>query len=674
MRQQWLRLLWAASWLAALALAPAETVHAQLIGAGERTAAIEIAVVMARQKITATNAERTRTNSALIEERLKLASTNMYVFDPRLFKLSLAGDFGLSQEWLTSPGSQVSREGTLRGYEADLAVLGEQATSLNLFASRDQSLLLRELAGRSEAINEDRGMTLFARRLPLPSTLTWRQELQEEESRTGDVFSRRDDRRNIFTYEGSRGWVDRELSLRYEFVDLTAEVLPNLSYNSHEGSVLFSSDFGPELNRHWDSQARYFTRAGQTDLTTLTVDEGLRFEHSEQFQTEGRYFLLSTETVGGTSTTHTATLRAHRQFYDNLRTTLGGDASFLTLPGGDEDIFRSQLDAAYTKRLPGAGTLNAGLGGRIEYQDNRFEGTESFVPQETHTFATPNAVPVTLSNPFIDTSSLVVTKVTLGPLPPGCLTPSGPPVPLVLGRDYTLLTVGDVIQVVPVACVGATPGINPGDTIAVDYRFKVSPALAFNTEGWRADLSVDYRWVRPYVAYQQTAQHLRSGRDEGLLDDQQSDAVGIEFRKDGQRVHANLVGELSRFTSTRLNYDRLRSTQFLSYSPLPEVTLNVSGEEGRLNFDTPDHQIHTVMGQVSLTYAASANLLAEASVGTRWLNDTVLPDERHAQATARLRWILRALEISPRFDWFNRRRGDTLSDEYRLFLHVIRRF
>src|SRR3989338_4194647 len=96
MRQQLLRSLWAASWLAALALARAETVQAQFIGAGERTAAIEISVVMARQKIATANAERTRTDSALIEERLKLRSTDMYVFVPRLFRLALAGDFGLS--------------------------------------------------------------------------------------------------------------------------------------------------------------------------------------------------------------------------------------------------------------------------------------------------------------------------------------------------------------------------------------------------------------------------------------------------------------------------------------------------------------------------------------------------------------------------------------------------
>ncbi len=659
--------------LAWLTWAWADLARADVVNLGTRSGAIEMAVEVARQRIKSANASESRFDTTQTQEHLSLRNQGAYIYDPRLFSFSLGGDFGLSQDRSGGDSGRQYQSGTLWGYDAFAGVLGEQATSLSLFANRAQSLISREWAGRNEALTESRGATLAARRLALPSSFTFRQESQEEESRSGDVLTRREDERNIFTYEGQRGWFDRETSLRYELVDLNATVQPSLSYQSQEGSVGYSADFGAELNKHWDSQVRLFARTGETDLTTLTMNEALRVDHSERLWSESRYFLMYADTMGQASTTHTGTLRLHHKLYESLLTTLGGDVNVLLLPGGEKDILRSQFDFAYTKRLPGRGTLNAGLGGRLEYENDRFNVTESFVPQETHVVATP-ALPVTLNNPFVVSSSLVVTKTVLGPLPPGCLTPSGPPVPLVLGRDFTLLPVGDAVQIVPISCSGATPGINPGDTITADYRFAVSPSLVFVTDGWRADFSTDYHWVRPYLAHEQRDQHLVSGREDGWLQNESSDAIGIEFRGDGWRVHANLLGELSRFSSDRLTYHQLRSTQFASYSPLPELILSLSMEEGLLDFLSPDHQTRTMVGQANLTYVMDVRLLAECSASTRWLDDTLLPDERNTEAIFRIRWLLRELELTPSFEFFDRRREDTVTREYRMLLRAVRRF
>lgn len=635
--------------------------------------AIDAVVEVARQNVKTGGTSDAVRSTAFAQEQVMLRNTGISVYDPRFLRMSLGGTFGLSQERQSGAFGD-SQEGTLHGYELFATLLGEQATSMNIFANRNQALITRELAGRNESVTENRGTTLFARRLPLPSTLTLRQAREEEESRSGDRLTRRDDQRNILTYEAQRGWEDRELSLRYEFVDLAAEVTPDLSYQSHESSLNLSSDFGPELNRRWDSQARLFSRTGQSDLTTLTVDEALRVEHSERLQSEGRYLLLYTETAGQSSTTHTATLQLQHQLYESLRSTVGGDASFLTLSGGEEGTLRARLDSAYTKRLPAGGLMHAGLGGRLEYQDNQFDTVETFVPQETHTFASPNALPVTLDHAQVDSSSIVVTKVSLGPLPAGCFTPSGPPVPLVLGRDYTLLPVGNAVQLAPIVCSGATPGINPGDTIAVNYRFTVSPAIGFLTDAWRMDVNLDYRWIRPYAAHQQSSQHLLSGLDQGFLDDQTSDAVGLELRSDHQSLHAQLVNEVSRFTSGRVSYDRLRSTQFASYSVAPNATLSATTEEGWIDYSNPEHQTQTLSAQADFTYSLQTQVLLEAALGTRWLGDTLLPDERHTEASLRLRWFLRRLEVSPRVDWFDRERDQTETQEYRFLVHVIRRF
>lgn len=647
---------------------------AQIFQLGTWDGAVEGVADFARQEIRTGASPVTRLETTRTEERLTLRNVGAYFYDPRLVTFSLGGTFGLSQEWLTTETGGASREGTLWGYDTFASILPDQAYSLNLFARRDQSLLSRELAGRSEVRSENRGATLFARRLYIPSRLTVRQEFQEEESRAGDIVARREEDRNVITYEGQRGWVDSEVDLRYEFVDESDKVFPNLGFQSHEGSLNYSLDFGSELNWRWDSRLRIFTRTGVTELTTGSVDELLRIDHTDRLRTEYRYFLTHTDTPGGASILHTGAITLRHQLYESLTTTVGLDASFQDLTGGRTDRYRSRLDFAYSKRLPGEGRLTAGLGGGFEYEDQRFGVTETFVPQEPHTAASPFALPIPLDNPFVVPGSVVVTKVATGPLPAGCSAFSVPRI-LTEGVDYTLRTVGDVTEIVPLPCSLTNPGINPGDALAVDYRFTVSPSLTFTTATWRADLSVDYRWIRPFFVHEQRDQTLHSGQDGRFLDDQRSDAVGTELRYDGQRFRASLLGEGQRFTSRRLAFDRVRANQFLSIPILPELTLNLSGDQALTDFTNPEgRETRTLAARATLTYFLNAGLFADAFAAMRDLSDTLLPDERTTEAGLRVRWHLRKLEVNPTLEFIDWQRGDTETKEYRATLHVIRRF
>lgn len=635
---------------------------------------MENVVDFSRQDTKTAGSQSSKLQLVHTDDRLNLRNLGAFIFDPRLINFSLGGTFGLSREWQTTDDGKASRSGTLWGYEAFASILPEKSYSLNLFANRNQSFLSRELAGRSDLVSENRGATLFARRIYIPSTLSFRQELQDAESRTAGVVARRKEERNIFTYQGERGWIDSEMNLRYEFVDTSDEVQPNLSYQSHDGSLYYSLDFGPELNRRWDSRLRFLTRTGVADLMTLTLDELLRIDHSEWLRTDYRYFLIHAESRGGASTTHLGAFNLLHQLYQSLTSTVGADATVQTLPGGQKNSYRGRLGFAYTKRLPADGRLNSGLGGSLAYEDSRFPAGESFVFQETHAVSTPSALPIALDNRFVIEESVAVTKTAFGPLPSGCIAPSGPPTPLVLGRDYTLRTTGDTTEIVPIACAGTTPGINPGDTIAVDYRFKVSPSLTFTTATWHTNLSVDYRWIRPYFSHEQTDQSLISGRDGRFLDDQRSDTVGTELRYDGRRVRAGLRGEAGWFASRRLTYDSLRSNQFVVLSILPELTLNLNADQAFFDFSNPKRETQTFSVRAFLTYFLGASLFVEAFGARRWLRDTLLPREQATEAGLRARWFYRRIEVSPSFEFFERQRGNTDTNEYRAMLRVIRRF
>ncbi len=647
---------------------------AEVFRLGRWDGAIEGVVDFFRQDIGRGSVEQTRFESTFTEERLTLRNVGAYFFDPRLINLSLGGTFGLSQEWLTTESGTEFRDGTLQGYDAFASVLPEQTMSLNLFANREQFFLSRELAGRTEVETENRGITLFAKRLHIPSKLTFRQEFQEEKSRTGDIATRREEQLNRITYEGLRGWIDSEMDLRYEFVDFSDEVFPDLSYQSHEGSIYYSLDFGTELNRRWDSRLFAFTRSGASDLTTLTADELLRVDHTERLRTEYRYLLRYTDTLGDATTTQTGVFTLSHRLFENFTTTFELDGTYETLPGGEKQIYGGRLDFEYTKRLPRDGRLIADLGGSFEYEDDRFDTTETFVPQETHTAATPFALPIRLRNPFVITSTVVVTKVALGPLPGGC---APFPVPQILTEavDYTLRTVGDTTEIVPLPCSLTNPGINPGDTIAVDYWFSVSPSLTFTTGTWYVNISADYRWIRPYFIHEQSDQSLLSGRDDRFLDDERSDTIGTELRYDGKRLRASLVGEAERFRSGDLAFDEIRSKQSLGIPILAEMTLAMSGNQTFTDFSRPEgRETRALTGQATLTYTFNTSLTAETYAEIRDLNDTLVEDERTIEAGLRVRWFFRRVEMSPTLTYTNRQRGDTDTDEYRANFRIIRRF
>lgn len=465
---------------------------AQVFRLGAWEGSLEATTGWSRQDIDRTSAERSRFERLHGDEQLTIRNSGGYLLTPRLLTTSLGATVGYTRDSLTTDATRTTDQGTLLGYNTFFEILRDQPLSLNVFANRNQSVVSRELAGQSEITTENRGFSLFARRLYVPSTFIFRQEDEDERSRVANVVARRAVERNIVRYEGQRGWEDKEAGATYEFLHDVDRVFPALGFDSHDAQLYYSTDFGEELNRHFDSRLHLTTRTGLTRTTLWTATETLRVEHSEQLRSSYRYAFLRTETPAGETTTHDVAADATHRLWESLTSNAGLGASHADLGGGEKDIGRGRLDFVYTKRLPLGGRLTLTVGGSLQLEDDRFKTTETAVSQERQTAATPIALPIPLTNPFVLGSSVVVVKTAAGPLPPGCVPPPGPPTPLTLGVDYTILTTGQVTEIVPIPCAGTTPGINPGDTLAVDYRFAVSPAITFTTQTWHAGAALDF--------------------------------------------------------------------------------------------------------------------------------------------------------------------------------------
>lgn len=621
-------------------------------------------------------------------DQLTLQNSGLYVIDPRLLTLNLTGIFGLSQDrTTTSTGAgTVSRDvqsGTFYGYNTSLYLLSQMPYALDLFANRNQALIAREFAGRSDVITENRGLRVHGRGLTIPSTLTLRQEFLEDESDVAGRVTRRSERRAIATYEGQRGWENGDVDLRYEFVDQADRINSALGYRSHEAMLGLGQDFGSDLDWHWGARLRYFGRQATegngsvsvNDLTTWNAEQDLDVEHSESLRSRYRYVLTHTETRGGETTAHLASAALSHRLYESLTTTATAEASNQTLAGGEKRTARGRANLGYRKRLPGGGRLTIGLGGGLEYEDDRFGTSETFIPDERLTFGTTFATPLALRAPFVIVPSVIVTKIATGPLPPGCVPPTGPPTPLVPGLDYTLRTVGDLTEIVPVPCAGTTAGINAGDTIAVDYRVEVA-SLAFVTQTLRGDIAVDYGWIRAYYEHDQSNQVLVSGHDERFLEDRDTDTVGLELRHDGARASAGMLGEISRTSSTRSgqSYTRIHSSQHLFVRLLSDLSLNVNLDEAYVKYTDLVRTTRSMFGHVTLQWAPYDSLYAEATGSYRWIQDSGMPTERTTEARLRVQWRLRRLEVTPMLQFIRRELGRVNSQEFRATLGMLRRF
>ena len=129
----------------------------------------------------------TETDNTRTETRLTIRNTRAYIVDPRLITLTMAGTFGIGQERFDAVtrgiASGEKRDADLSGYDFFAGIFPDNNTfSAILFANRNKFIQTRELAARDEVDVENRGVSLFAKRLFIPSSLSIRQELNAQEA------------------------------------------------------------------------------------------------------------------------------------------------------------------------------------------------------------------------------------------------------------------------------------------------------------------------------------------------------------------------------------------------------------------------------------------------------------------------------------------------------------
>lgn len=669
--RQWVRWLGFGGIIGAMVmLAVGEASAQRVFGFGRSEGEVEFGLDWSREDTRSAEAS-SKFQKTRYEERLGIRRVGSFILHPRLITSNFGGTFGLFQEEDRFDGQESSRTGTLLGYSFDSVILSEKPYTVTLFTNRNQSVLSREFGGRSEITFENRGGTFrlredsFLQALGFPyftSVLGARQELTEEETTVLGQTFRRDEVRTVVSYDGNKGFQTSDLNLRYEFTDLDDRENPRGNFQSHTAGLSYSLDFGPTLNRRWDSRLRYFSRTGRTRSTFLSADEELRLDHHEDLFTDYRYRFSLSEAEAGVTTTHTGAVLLQHQLYKSLTTRLQSDGSLQDLPSGERVRYGGEVDLGYRRALPWRGQLFGGAGTRYQVDDNRFTVSRIDVIDEPHTAPVPlgGGAGFTLANPFVITSTIVVVD-----------TRGGARLATTLGVDYVIVQEGDSTKIVPLA---GSPVILAGDPLAVSYAFEVDPSLKFSAISWHGTAGVDFRWIALSFAHQQTEQTRLSGRDGRFLDDRTSDTARLELRGEWERVRALATALYQIQESRRLEFTTWRFGQFLSFRPRFDLVLSLNAQESFTEFTVPRRRSESYSARGDLTWTPLPSLFVNGFAGLRVFQDSELPTETVREAGLRAGWSFGKLEVAPTFTWTDRERGTVETTNLRGDLRVIRRF
>lgn len=604
-------------------------------------------------------------------EQLTIRNQGSYFVDPRLVTGNLALTFGLFQDQERSDGSLNSRQGKLIGYATDFTFLAEKPYSGTLYANRTQNFATQPFGGHTDLTYENHGAVLRLREdsilrdwgVPYFSSnlRVYQENITESTTSLGQTFQR-NELRNVLSVDGHKGFETSDLDLRYEFTDHNDAAFPLGAFQTQMASLSYSLDFGPTLNRRWDSRLNYYSRTGLSPTTFLTADEHVRIDHFKNLSTDYRYLLTRIDTQAGTTTTHNGIFHLQHRLYRNLTTNALLSGLRQELPDGVVTGYAGQLDFNYRRGLPRDGRLFASAGGRYQLNDNDLGASQINVIDAAFSAPSPlgGGAGFLLEQPFVIASTIVVVD-----------TRGGARLPTTLGMDYDIVPEGNLIRIVPLP---ASLVIQPGDPLAVSYSYRVDRSLKYTTASWWLRSGVDFRWIAFSAGHEQTDQTALSGGSSQFLENRRNDTAQLDLRGAWKMAEGQVGAAYQRYNATFLAYTRQRFNQHASYRPGNNFALAFNAEESHTDFTLPLRQSDTRSAQLTTTWLAPGGWWTTALLGRRVYKDSLSPTETVNEAKAQARKTYGKLMINSAFTRGDRVRGAFETDFWRVDVTITRRF
>lgn len=483
------------------------------------------------------------------------------VYHPALLKYTLR----LEPEWRQvhqerDPGIDSKDNVFLPAYFADVTFLERKPYTLHLFGSREESTLRSAFAQLSDSDVDTYGADLRLTYKLLPTFMGY---THRTISQSGFFVSdeERDDYRLITRHHTARSNT-RFSSVYSESLRTTRGIITEVQnansdirndYNiSGDGKILLNSFLS-----HRQTETNFF------NSTDLRLTENLHWRHHPNLRSD--YDLNFDRNTAGEfeMETKSGAARLTHLLYEDLTTTLAGDATFNDFTGGREDIFGARAHWDYRRKIPW-GRLNLSAG--YDYEITRRELDQNIIRivNESHVLRLGEVT--LLRNDNVDLGAIRVTDAT------GTIL-------FFEGIDFRIETIGAFVRIVRIP-FGT---IEEGQEILVSYSFLANPA--FDDTLFTQSYGVEFfLWNSLTLSYrfQHAAQDVVSGTPpEDLIDDTfQSSQIRYEWRWTDTRF---LYEQSDR--SSGISTTRWLASETLRFRPSRTFFLSLKGDYGKTRFE-----------------------------------------------------------------------------------------
>lgn len=605
-------------------------------------------------------------------EQLSIRNSGFSVLDPGLLTGSLGLTLGLGQNSSSSQDTLTSARSRVLGYSFDADILNVLPYGGALFANRAQGIAMQPF-GRVETISSNLGATMRLnegsplRDMGYPylsANLRLEQQHLEELSTSAlNQSFRQSELRNTLSHEGHNGYESADLDWHYEFDDVQEPATKNGSFRSQNANLGYSLDFGPTLNRRWDSRLAYFSRVGSTSMSLFSLSERLHVGHQSNLSTDYGYQLSRLETQLGQSLNQSGSFSAQYQPYQNL----GSYASLQRQeqPSGQIDSLAGGLNYKYQHSLPWQGKLLLSANGGYRLTDTHINATQAMVNDEAQ--AAPPALGAgagfLLNQAFVVATSIVVVDTRGG---------ARWRVP---DSDYELVPEGNLTRIVPLL---TSEVIRAGDPLEVSYTYSIPPSLKYGTATRSASAGMNFGWISFSVSHNESGVTLLSGNDSRFLQSSRNDSAQVDLRGDWRtlqgsagaaylRSNATGLANITITSSTQQRYYQSTTYQFarnLGFAFNTDWTLS--------NYQLPARQSDARGANLSADWYTPGGWVVNAQVGRRYLTDSAQPKETVSNESLRAQIKYGKLMLTSSFTANQRIRGGSQLSNWRADLSVTR--
>lgn len=617
------------------------------------------------------NASTTRNR---FSEEINLRNDGFYIVDPALVQGTAAGGVVFFQEDDKYSNGHGRWDGTLLNYDGALDFLTEKAVTATTMARRGDNDMSTEFGGRSHNVNQTFGLTARLREYSLLRKwlpfLSGRIDAREEQidqttSQLGQSYTLNETRDTV-GFALDKGFQTGDLGIDYNYIIDRYAGSSHFAFNTQWAAVNYSLDFGPTLNRRFDSRISYYNLTGQTGQSgqsLLYVDELLHLDHYDNLFSQYEWVLTQNDIQDQSDLSNTGTFTVQYRLFRNLTNAVMVQGNYEKLTQGQRDFYAAEFTPTYDHAIPWGGTLFLSSDSRFQINDDNLTAGAIQVVHEQHSapqFFGPG-LGFVLNNPFVITPTIQIWDTGRGGL-----------IPVLEGVDYQVVAQGSLTQIV---ILPTTIIIQPGDPLVVNYEYQVAPQSKYSTRTIMIDGGVAFGWANLDLQHMQMTQSLMSGQSNFLTDITQ-DSARIDVHKDWERFGLGGNALFQNYDSSselfKVRYFLQSYSQYVMARPGWGVDVRLNGGQMLIDYSEPSRRMTSIDWGLSLDRYFGENMYFLGYGRVRFLNDTLMPSEKYYEAGLRGHFQYGKIHIEPMFTWMNRTWGPIVTNDYHLMLRIGR--